>query len=239
MTTSGITTTEMNRDSLIEAAMRGLGVLSKGQSPDTEDLANGQEALSNIVALFQTMGMPLWSLRTLDIPLVENQDSYTIGVGQTIDEPFPLKIIQAWSEPTSGGGRLPMTSLGIYDFQLLPINNTASGTPSQYTYQPFINYGILRVWPSPNSDAVDNRTLTISYISPFEDFSSASDTPYFPREWNLAVIGALKVILAAEYGIPLNDRGMLKNEADMYLDMALDFGLEEAPITFYPDSSRR
>jgi len=49
MSTSGNTSYEATRDSLIAAAMRKCGALSKGESPDSEDLTNGTEALNGIV----------------------------------------------------------------------------------------------------------------------------------------------------------------------------------------------
>lgn len=234
MATSGVTTTQLTRNTIIAAALRKIGVLAEGQTASPEALSNGTEALNNLVAGFQTMGMPLWSRLTSDIAMVAGQTTYTIGVGQTINQAFPLKILQAWNQPTAGGGRQPMKELSVYDFQLLPSTST-TGTPSQYMYQPFINYGKLHLWPAPDASAVATRTLTLSYMTPFEDFVSAGDTPYFPKEWNNALVYGLASLLASEYGVPLNDRGMLSKEAQMYLDIALDFGLEMASITFSPD----
>ena len=234
MTTSGVTTTELTRDKIISAALRKIGVLAKGQTPDSEDLLNGTEALNNLVAEFQTLGMPLWSKKTYNVPMIASQETYQIGVGQTVNTPFPLKIIEAWNEPTAGGGRQPMIEVGIYDFYLLPLNSGAIGIPSQFMYQPFINYGILHIWPKPDASAVSTRTLTISYMAPFEDFVNSADTPYFPKEWNNALTYGLASLLAPEYGVPLNDRGMFEKQADKHLETALEFGLEEAPITFAP-----
>ncbi len=234
MTTSSVTTGQLTRDLIIASALRKLGVLAKGQSADSEDLANGMEALNALIAQFQTMGMPLWNQTTTNIPMVLNQETYTIGIGQAVNTTFPLKIIQAWNEPTAGGGRQPMIQIGLYDFQLLPLNSGSSGTPSQFAYQPFINYGVLHIWPKPDSNAVANRTLTISYKVPAEQFTAAGETPDFPQEWNNTLIYGLCNLLAPEYGIPLNDRGMWAKEAEKHLDIALDFGLEEAPVTFSP-----
>lgn len=235
MATSGVTTTQLTRDSIISAALRKLGVLAKGQSPDAEDLSTGTEALNNLVAQFQTLGMPLWSLVTSNITMVAGQQTYTIGVGQAVNQAFPLKIVQAWSDPVAGGGRQPITEMSIYDFNLLPATTQTSGTPAQFTYQPLVNYGKLRLWPIPDASTVAARTLTLSYIAPFDEFVSAGDTPYFPKEWNNALIYGLASLLAPEFQIPLNDRNLLVKEAKDHLDIALDFGLEMASITFSPE----
>jgi len=239
MSTSGVTVIEMDRDEFIAAAMRKCGELAKGQTPDDEDLANFGEALNNLVAELQTLGMPLWSKLTSTVTMVAAQQTYTIGVGQTINQAFPLKVLQAWTEPIAGGGKQPLEPNSVYDFQILPTNSGSSGTPSQYMYQPFINYGKLHLWPTPDANTVATRTLTISYMAPFEGFAAAANTPYFPREWNNTLIYGLAYLIAPELGLPINDCKALEQKYEKHREMAIDFGLEQASITFAPDSQGR
>lgn len=230
----------MTGDEIIAAALRKVGALSLGQVPSTEEYTYGRQALNNLVAQFQTMGMPVWSKKTTVVPMVAGQTSYTIGIGQTNNFAFPLKILEAWTEPiTTGGGRQPLVPLALYDFNLLPLTTANTGTPSQYTYQPKINLGVLSLWVTPDASCVATRTLSIHYQAPFEVFASSADTPYFPREWNNALIYGTAELLAPEYGLPLNDRSQLEKLAFRHLTTALDFGLEEASITFAPDTQRK
>jgi hypothetical protein len=233
MNTSGVTTTQMDRDAIVAADMRACGDLAKGQTPSPEDLADFGEMLNNLVAELQTKGMPLWSKITATVALTASQQTYTIGVGQAINQAFPLKVLQAWLDNASGGSKQILYPNAIYDFNMLP--SGSSGTPSQYTYQPLINYGRLSLWPTPDATTVANKTLYISYMAPFEDFQSASDTPYFPREWNNTLIFGLAWLIAPSCGVPLNDQGNLLKRYETHLANALDFGLEEAPVTFAPD----
>lgn len=233
MTTSGQTIIEMNRDSICGAALRKIGAISLGQTPNATEITNASEALNNLIAEFQTMGMPLWARLDYVVPMVSNQTSYTIGDGQVVDTPFPLKILQAWTVVSTGGSIQEMWPNAIDVFNRLPTGGS-SGIPSQYNYQPFINYGVLRVWPAPDATTVSTRALHISYMAPFEGFTAANQTPYFPREWNNALIYGLTDLLAPEYGIPPSDRILFKKEAKDHLDTALDFGLENASLTFSP-----
>lgn len=233
MTTSGQTIVEMSTNTLIAAALRKLSVLALGQSPDATETTNGIEALNNLVAEFQTLGMPLWAQKTYSPTLIVDQSLYLIGVGQTLNTPFPLKIIQAWTVDSLGGSRQELYANAIDQFYRLPTNS--SGTPSQYMYQPRINYGELNIWPTPDAATVSDRVMTFSYMAPFEGFVGSTDTPYFPREWNNALIYGLASLLAPEYGIPLNDRGMYVKEAEMHKELALDFGLENASLMFSPN----
>lgn len=234
MTTSGTTIIEMNTDSIINAALRKIGAIALGQTGSAQEITNGTEALNNLVAEFQTLGMPLWARATYTVPMVASQSSYTLGVGQAINTAFPLKILQAWTTPTAGGSIQELWPNAIDVFNRLPAGSGVSGIPSQYNYQPKINLGVLRIWPAPDATTVSSRSLIISYMAPFEGFISAADTPYFPREWNNALIYGVADLLAPEYGVPLNDRGMFRKEAEAHREMALDFGLENTSFTIQP-----
>ena len=234
MTTSGVTTTELDRNSIVKAALRKIGAIALGGTPSAEEYTNGAEALNNLVAEFMTLGMPLWARKQYTITMVADQATYTIGDGKAVDTDFPLKILQAWVEPTTGS-RQELTQRAQYDFDMLPINSGSSSVPVQFTYKPLINYGELRVWPAPDSTTATDKTLKIVYQAPFDTFVSSTDTPYFPREWNNALIYGLAMLLAPEYGVPLQDRQLLIKEAEAHKEMALDFGIENAPLFFQPE----
>lgn len=225
MATSGVTTTQLTRDSIIAAAMRKCQALAKGQSPDAEDLLNGNEALNNLVAEFMTMGMPLWAKATYAVPLVADQNEYVLTT------PFPLRIIQAWI--TTGSSRQDLMPTADYDMNMMP--EDSSGVPNQYSYQPKINTGTLTLWPTPDATTVADYTLSIRYFAPFDTFVNATDTPYFPREWNNALTYGLAALIADEYGVPLNDKGMLEKQAQKHLEIALDAGDEPTSFYIQPD----
>jgi hypothetical protein len=165
MTTSNQTIFELSRDNIIAAAMRKGGVLAKGQSPDSTDLANGQQALNAIIAEFQTLGMQLWARGDYTLTLVAGQSTYTFGVGQSVDIPFPYKILSVDLQNTSGGV-LDLIPVAKSEFDLL--STTATGTPNSYMYQPKINLGILSIWPKPDASAVATYDCSITYQKPLQ-----------------------------------------------------------------------
>jgi hypothetical protein len=234
MATSGQTIYQLNRNAIISAALRKIGVLAKGQTADSTDLANGQEALNAIIAECQTLGMPLWARAEYSVTLVAGQRDYTLGVGQTIATPFPLKIQKANLVVTGAGmSAQEVFPVARQDFVILSMGST--GTPNSYSYQPFVNYGVLSLWPKPDTVAVNTYTLKLTYQRPFEGFTAANETPDFPQEWQNALIYNLAAALAPEYGVPLPDRQMLNKEAKTHLDLALDGGAEEASLYLQPD----
>jgi hypothetical protein len=234
MSLSGITILDETRDGIINSALRKIGAISLGQTATTQEFTNATEALNNLVAEYQTLGMPLWARLQYNLPMVVNQSQYVIGVGQAVNIAMPLKILQAWTIPNTGGSIQELWPNSIDIYNRLPKNPAGPGNPSQYTYQPQIDQGTFSIWPAPDANTVTNRLLWISYISAFQVFNSSTYNPYFPREFNNALIYGLCDLLAPEYGVPLEDRGMFKKEKMEHLELALDFGLENASWTFQP-----
>lgn len=231
MATSNQTIYELSRDSIIKAAMRKLGVLAKGQTPDSEDLTNGMVALNSLVAGLQGLGMTVWKRTTTAITPVLNTMDYQIGKTLATDIPFPLRIEHAYMLETATGIRTDMSPLGRQRFdQLKSLSN--SGRPVQYTYQPKINRGVLSVWPAPDATTVASYTINIYYRAPFEGFTAANETPDFPQEWQNVLVYGLAVSLAPEFGIPLNDRSQLLKEYAMFLDMATGVTEQDESIFF-------
>jgi hypothetical protein len=236
MTTSGVSIYELSRDNIIAAAMRKCGRLAKGQSPDSTDLTNGMQALNAIIAEFQTLGMPLWARAEYNLTMVAGQRDYTFGVGQTINTAFPLHVQGVVLANASGGAVRTLFPEARDDFNLL--NRTSTGTPVSFTYQPKVNQGVLSLWPLPDANAVSDYTVRVTYQRPFDGFTSASETPDFPQEWQNALIYHTAVALAPEFGVPLEDRKLLNQEAKMHLDTALQNAAEDASIFFQVDRRR-
>lgn len=235
MSTSGTTVWKLNRNEIISAALRKLGVLSGGSSPETYQITNAAEALNALVKRLQADGMPLWSIKTYTFTTVLGDPDYPIGPGQLYNTAKPLKVLQAWRNQDSNYSNVPLNIYTNYNYDLLPSANS-SGTPVNLYYQPFRDYGMINLWPKPN-DAV--TSISIRYQAPFEDMNAATDDLDFPSEWTDAVIYLLAVSLAPEYGVPLMDRQLLKKEADELHAAAIMFGTEEGSFFFQPDTAGR
>lgn len=233
MATSGITILQLTRDDIINAALRKLLVIGEDTTANSAQLTTGAQALNAIVATFQTLGMPLWARKERSITMVSGQRDYTIGVSQAIATAFPLHIYDAVLEIGSSDSNIDINMMARRDFNLLP--STTGGTPVNATYQPFINYGVLSVWPTPDSSLVSGTVVKITYQAPFEYFIAGTDTPDFPQEWANALIYHLAVSLAPENGLPLQDRQQLMKEAELHLTTVLSNGQEDGSIFFGKD----
>ena len=237
MPTSGSTDFSVTRDQLIAGALRLAGAVAQGETPTATQVSEAAEALNMMVKAWQVDGMPLWAMKQYSITLTASTATYEIGLSKTVNTPKPLKIVQAFLHNSTSNIDIPMVQLTRDEYNMLG-NKTSSGQPIQYFYEPLNTYGVLHVFPVPDTTAASDNTLTIVYQRPFEDFDAANDTPDFPQEWYDALKFGLADRLAPEYGLSIQDRADLKARArEMKLD-ALSFGTEEGSFEFQADSRR-
>jgi len=233
MATSGSTDFTVTRDQLIAGALRAAGAIAQGETPTATQVTEAAESLNMLVKELQADGMPLWAMRQYSITLTATSD-YTIGVGATVNTPKPLKIVQAFLHDTSSSIDVPMRILTRDEYNRLG-NKTSTGEPIQLFYEPLLTTGVIHMFPVPDTTAIANKTVTIVYQRPFEDFDAASDTPDFPQEWYNAIKFGLADLLAPEYGLPLQERQDLSARAKKLRETALGFGTEEGSIFFQAD----
>jgi len=231
MSLSGSTSWSLQAQDVIQAALRKLGVLSGGATPETYQLTNGMQALNAMIKGFYADGMPVWAIQTYTFTVQSGVAQYLIGPGQTFNTDMPLKVLQAWRNQQGNLSNIPMNIYTNYNYDLLPLA-LSSGTPVNLYYQPFETYGAINLWPKPNDSVT---TVSIRYQVPFEDMVNYTDNFDFPSYWTEAIIYGLAQRLAPEYGLPLMDRQALSQEAEKHHQNALSFGVEEGSFFFQPD----
>ena len=228
MTTSAQTINELTGNTLVTRALRKLGV----SNPTTGNITEGLDTLNPMLMGLQADGMPLWKLTKYSLPLQTATSLYTIGIGQTVNIPYALKLTQVLRVSATQGTPIPLEIKSIFEYNRLPTNNT--GVPVSFAYTPKTNYGELRIWPSPSYTDTQNYTLDLWYQKPFDVFVTGDETIDFPQYWQEAIIYGLATRLAPEYSIPLSDRQLLEKEATFLYDKALSFGTEEASFFIQP-----
>ena len=234
MSTSGSADFAISRDTIIKRALRLLGVLASGATPNTNQTNDAQYALNTLVKAWMADGLSLWAIKSYTITLVAGTSYYRLGNSQTINTPKPLKITQALNRNITSNIDIPMRGLTRQEYNMLG-NKTVGGNPIQYFYDPQRNYGDLYVFPTPTSVEASANTVIIYYQRPYEDFDSSTDEPDFPQEWFDALAYGLACRLAPEYGISLQDRKQLWQEMTIIKQEALNFGLEEGSMFFSRD----
>lgn len=241
MATSGTTIWDATRDQIIASALRKIAAIAEGETPSANMVSNAAFVLEGLLKEAAADGMPLWAILDVNIPFSQFVSGQVdIGIGRAVNIPYPMKMLSAFNRDTSVPGNpvdIPMTILTHYDYNWLSSKFT-QGTPVQFFYQPFNQYGILKVWPLPDPYSVAHRQIVITYQRPFQDAGNSTNTLDFPPYWTTAIVHRLAWLLAPEYGVPPNDRVALGKEADALWTRALSFGTEEGSLFIEPDWSR-
>ena len=234
MATSNSTNFSVTRDDIIKGALRLCGALAVGETPSVDQVTEASEALNMLVKAWQADGMALWARGEYTLPLTLSTQSYNIGIGQTVNIAKPLKITQAILHDTQTNVDIPMRIITRDEYLRLG-NKTTTGQPIQIYYDPQRDHGVLYVYPPANSAAVSYKQIKFTYQKPFEDFDASTDNPDFPQEWYEALKYGLASRLAGEYGISMDDRRQLMQEAILIKNEALGFGTEEGSFFFTAD----
>lgn len=73
------TSFSISRDTIISSALRKLQVLELGVTPDADTVTNAAQLLNIMIKAWQSSGIKLWTIQNYTVPLVANQNRYSIG----------------------------------------------------------------------------------------------------------------------------------------------------------------
>jgi hypothetical protein len=79
LATSGSTDYTRTRDQIIRGALRAINVIAAGETPSSEDMQDGAEALNLMVKSWQTEGVYLWTHTEATLFLAYGTSSYSVG----------------------------------------------------------------------------------------------------------------------------------------------------------------
>lgn len=163
------------------------------------------------------------------------QDDSTVFV-YTNKVQRPLRITHGRRQPKVGVGEIPTFDVSRGYFFDLTTRGLAKGLPVEHHYEPLLDNGELQLWPTPNN--VD-FLWRFTYTEPFEIVVSNSDTMDFPIEWIRALKWNLAAELIDEFRNSLEERAYVQSKASGFLQAALNFDREKAPLRIVPDFRQR
>lgn len=234
MATSNSSNFSITRDQIISGALRLCGAVALGETPTASQVSEATETLNMLIKAWSADGMALWAMKEYTLDLTLNAQTYDIGLGRTINIDKPLKITQAYLRDINTNVDIPMRIITRDEYNRLG-NKAITGQPIQIYYEPLRDYGVLHIFPPANAPSVAAKKIHFTYMRPFEDFDASTDEPDFPQEWFDALKYGLASRLAGEYGISMEDRKQLMQEAMVIKAEALSFGTEEGSFFFTAD----
>jgi hypothetical protein len=231
----------VSRDQIISLALRKLGVLELGSTPDSETVANASLNLNLLVKQMATQGLKLWKVNELVLPLVAGQTKYTIGPltqnpSTDLDTAKPLKVIQAWLRNISVTPFIdtPMQLLSKQEYDVLG-SKFSTGVANSVYYNVRQNSGEMNVYLTPDSNAATTYVLYFVCQQPMDDVTSGGAIPDFPSEWMNTLVWNLADLMAIEYSVPANHRAEIAQRAKMYQDQLNDWDVEATSTFFQAD----
>jgi hypothetical protein len=237
----------ITRDQVIALALRKLGVLEIGDTPDSDSIANANMSLNLLVKQFNTEGLKLWKVSELIVPLISGQTSYTLG-GSSSDLMYdtqaptvaitdkPLKVIQGFYRNIQSTPPIdtPVMVVSKQEYNVLG-SKFSTGTANTIFYDPKVTNGLLYVYLTPDANAQTNLELHLVAQMPLNDLLNSSDIPDFPNEWMNCLVWNLADQLSLEYGVPMNTRQEISQRANAYRTQLSDWDVEASSTFFQPD----
>jgi hypothetical protein len=237
----------ITRDQIISLALRKLGVLEIGDTPDANTVSNAAMSLNLLIKQFNTDGLKLWKVSELIVPLTANKTMYTLG-GSGSDTMYdalaptvaitdkPLKVIQGFYRNTTSTPVIdtPVLLVSKQEYNVLG-SKFSTGTANTIFYDARKTNGLLYVYLTPDSYSQTNLEMHLVAQMPINDISSASELPDFPNEWMNCLVWNLADQLSMEYGVPMNSRQEIAQRAMAYKTQMVDWDVEAYSTFFAPD----
>ena len=240
MALSASTNFTVTRDDVITRALRIVGAIGQGETPETQAVTDAALVLNMIVKERQADGMQLWKVQTSSFSMTNGTSQYNIGIGSTIAQTAPLKVIQTWVRTTATNADSPTNLITKAEYDRYG-NKATTGTPAMVFYKtPGPNVvemiGTFSLYPTPDANAASTSTFFFTGMYPIQDFDASTDNPDFPSYYFNALTWLLASEIAYEYGIPMQERSQIKREAESHLQQALSFDIEEGSFFVQPGS---
>lgn len=215
-------------DRIIRTALKSAGMLQEGDDPNGEQVADCMNRLNDIINLWQTQGIKLWLMATIDAPaLVEGQVNYVLPTKQ-------LKVYEAYFVDQNGVSR-PLDLLSWNTYNSLAMKNAKGAVTSIFVDQGLSTTSIS-CWLPPDAGAALGKIqlLCRQYMA---NLVSLTDAMVFPNEWYMALHWALADEICT--GQPQEIVVRCEKKALEYRTALEGFDVEEASVSFAPNLTYR
>ena len=188
---------------LVSAALRKIGVLAAGETPEAQESA---DALAEANRMIRS-----WSNEQLMIPyevedtltLVAGTQSYTMGTGATLNTDRPIGFSRAVTRSTVSTPPVdyPVNIRTAEEWASIPVKTLAAEIITDLYPQGTYPNETLKIWPVPTVA----HSLVIWSWKELSQIASLATTLSLPAGYEDAMVYTLAVRLAPDYGRPVSD----------------------------------
>lgn len=216
---------------IIRLAYKDAGIVQDGDEANGEQLADALIRLNDMVNLWQTQGLKLWTVQDLPVTLVAGTATYTLGPAGSVVMTKPLRAPQAYYLDSSSIRR-PLTLLSREEWTRLS-QVTQSGAINSFFVDKQQSVLSVSFWLVPDATAATGTAHLVTQTQQ-TNLVSLTDNTAFPLEWSIALRWGLADELATGQPKAIMDRCAQK--AAMYRTMLEDWDVEDASVRFTPDT---
>jgi hypothetical protein len=230
MATSGTYTFTVTTEEISAAALRLVGAYGTGETIPAQDLSDTKQALNMLLKEFAIDGLPLWCVRTVEIPMITGQRTYNLSTAT--GNKLPIRITNAYLRDATGND-VTISIVSRYDYESLG-QKFSQGVPNQAFYDPQLGAGTLTVSNVPQDNT---RKLIVVYQSQIQDVTLGTETLDFPQEAFRFLKFALADDISMEWGCPVADRQEIAAKASTLRMKFADYLQENASVYFTPNTT--
>ena len=182
---------------IITKAMLKVGILTKTESPSSDEANDALDALNDLLASWSNEAFLITARVTELFTLTAGVGVYTIGTGQAFNTIRPIHIV----ESHINDGLISYESMYQCPDEIYQGFNLKSlqSIPSSLNYTNGYPYGTIKLFPFPSSGYV----LSITSEKELSQFTLNQAVDLAPG-WNRALIYNLAIELAPEYGVQVD-----------------------------------
>lgn len=221
---------------IIEEALRKLGVVEEGDSASSTQISDAMPALEMYLKSLGNKGLMIWKVNRQSVTTVNATSTYSYSSTYKFTEITNVLYRDSDGEDTI------LKELTRDEFDRLSDKDQA-GTPTQYWWDKSDLPGgdNIHLWPVPDTTAAGSgEAIIVVGILPIEDADDASpDGTYdidVPSEYYEMIAYGLAVRLAPSYGLPVSDRRELRSEYNEIKEETMNFDRETGSLFLRPNS---
>lgn len=219
MTTSGTYAFNPALGEIVLYAYQNIGI--RPTSVLQEHMESARMATNMMLSRWSNMGVNLWAVDLIEVPLVEGQATYAVD-GNTI------MVLDAYTTTSSGIDRVIMP-ISRTEYASYP-NKTQQGFPTSYWYDRLVS-PTLTLWPVPDGSSA--TILKYYRVRQVQDANLQNgENAEIPYRWLEAFADGLAYRLARIWAPQMAQ--MLKAQADESYQIAAMQDVEAVPTYIAP-----
>ena len=223
MTTSGVTTFNLDFPEIVEEAFERAG----SELRSGYDLKTARRSMNLLLADWSNRGVNLWTIDSGTIPLVAGTATYVLPT-DTVD--LIDHVIRTGAGNVSTQADLTCTRISSSTYATLP-NKLTQARPLQIWIQR-LEAPQITLWPVP--DNAQTYSLVYWRLRRLQDAGNGANTPDVPFRFLPALVAGLAYYIALKIPEGSQRIPMLQQQYNEALDLAMSEDRERAAVRFVP-----